>query len=36
MIQERVCDELRVREEHNRRKKPVQVIVFQSNSEREQ
>ena len=34
MFQERVCDELRVREEHNRRKKPVQVIVFQCNSER--
>ena len=34
MFQERVCDELRVREEHFRRKKPVQVIVFQCNSER--
>ena len=34
MFQERVCDELRVREQHNRRKKPVQVIVFQCNSER--
>ena len=34
MFEERVCDELRVREEHNRRKKPVQVIVFQCNSER--
>jgi hypothetical protein len=33
-FEERVCDELRVREEHNRRKKPVQVIVFQCNSER--
>src|SRR5208337_5030761 len=35
MFQERVCDELRVREEHIRRKYPVQVIVFQSNSERD-
>ena len=34
MFQERVCDELRVREEHFRRKYPVQVIVFQRNSER--
>jgi hypothetical protein len=34
IFEERVCDELRVREEHNRRKKPVQVIVFQCNSER--
>jgi hypothetical protein len=34
MFQERVCDELRVREEHFRRKKPVQVIVLQCNSER--
>ena len=30
MFEERVCDELRVREEHNRRKKPVQVIVFRN------
>ena len=29
MFEERVCDELRVRDEHNRRKNPVQVIVFQ-------
>jgi len=35
MFEERVCDELRVREEHNRRKKPVQVIMFRCNSERE-
>jgi hypothetical protein len=33
MFEERVCDDLRVREEHNRRKNPVRVIVFQSNSE---
>jgi hypothetical protein len=36
MFEERVCDELRVREEHNRRKYPVQVIVFQCNSEVDQ
>ena len=36
MFEERVCDELRVRDEHNRRKNPVQVIIFQCNSEREQ
>ena len=34
MFEERVCDELRVRDEHNRRKMPVQVIIFQCNSER--
>ena len=34
MFEERVCDALRVREEHNRPKKPVQVIVLQCNSER--
>ena len=34
MFEERVCDELRIRDEHNRRKSPVQVIVFQCNSER--
>ena len=33
MFEERVCDELRVREEHIRHKKPVQVIIFQCNSE---
>ena len=33
MFEERVCDELCVRGEHNRRKNPVRVIVFQSNSE---
>ena len=34
MFEVRVCDELRVRDEHNPRKKPVQVIIFQCNSER--
>ena len=33
MFEERVCDELRLRDEHNRYKKPVQVIIFQCNSE---
>ena len=36
MFEERVCDELRVREELNRRKYPAQVIVFQCNSEVDQ
>jgi hypothetical protein len=35
MFEERVCGELRVRDEHNARKYPVQVIVFQCNSERD-
>jgi len=34
IFEERGCDELRVRDEHNRRKSPVGVIVFQCNSER--
>jgi hypothetical protein len=34
MFEERVCDELRVREERNRRKIPVRVVVFQCKSER--
>jgi hypothetical protein len=36
MFEERVCDELCVRDEHNARKIPVRVIVFQCNSERAQ
>jgi hypothetical protein len=35
-FEERVCDKLRAIDEHNRRKSPVQVIVFQCNSETEQ
>ena len=34
MFEERVCDEIRVRDEHDPRKKPVQVIIFPCNSER--
>jgi hypothetical protein len=34
MFQERVCDELRVRDEHNARKNPMRVIIFQCNYER--
>jgi hypothetical protein len=34
MFEERVSDELRVRDEHNRSKSPMRVIVFQCNSER--
>ena len=34
MFEERVSDELRVRDEHNRSKNPMRVIVFQCNSER--
>ena len=33
MFEERVSDELRVRDEHYPRKNPVRVIVFQCNSE---
>jgi hypothetical protein len=35
-FEERACDKLRAIDEHNRRKSPVQVIVFQCNSETEQ
>ena len=35
MFEERVCDELRVSDEYNARKYPVQVIIFQCNSERD-